>query len=96
VCSSDLGHDYITNNLEFTLDREPGNPRAKSLLAEIGDQDPNAALVSTLGLEKEINTFFRLHNPSVIQRIRESFPDLPDEIDDRTVFMKLRELRNSW
>jgi len=90
------GHDYITNNLEFTLDREPGNPRAKSLLAEIGDQDPNAALVSTLGLEKEINTFFRLHNPSVIQRIRESFPDLPDEIDDRTVFMKLRELRNSW
>jgi hydroxyacylglutathione hydrolase len=90
------GHDYIANNLEFTLDREPDNPRAQSLLDEVGNQDPDAALVSTLGLEKEINTFFRLHNPSVIARIRESFPDLPDEIDERTVFMKLRELRNSW
>ena len=90
------GHDYIANNLEFTLDREPDNPRAKALLADVGNQDPNAALVSTLGLEKEINTFFRLHNPSVVARLRESFPDLPGEIDERTVFLKLRELRNSW
>ena len=27
------GHDYIANNLEFTLDREPGNNAAKALLA---------------------------------------------------------------
>ena len=90
------GHDYIANNLEFTLDREPDNAKAKSLLFEVGDQDPNDALVSSLGLEKEINAFFRLHNPTVIARLREAFPGLPDEVDPKTVFIKLRELRNSW
>jgi hydroxyacylglutathione hydrolase len=90
------GHDYITNNLEFTLDREPDNARAKGLLAEIGGQDPERAMVTTLGLEKEINAFFRLHSPSVIARLREAFPDLPDEPDEKTIFLKLRELRNSW
>ena len=90
------GHDYIANNLEFTLDREPDNDKAKALLDDVADQDPNAALVSTLALEKEINTFFRLHSPTVIARLREEFPDLPDEPDARTVFIKLRELRNKW
>ena len=90
------GHDYITNNLEFTLDREPDNARAKSLLSEVSDQDPDNALVSTLGLEKEINAFFRLHSPTVIARLREAFPDLPDEVDAKAVFVKLRELRNDW
>jgi len=53
-------------------------------------------MVTTLGLEKEINTFFRLQNPSVIARLRQAFPDLPDHPDDKTVFLKLRELRNDW
>ena len=90
------GHDYIANNLGFTRDREPDNGRAKTLLDEVADQDPGRALVSTLGLEKEINTFFRLHSPSVIKALREAFPDLPDDPDEKTVFLKLRELRNSW
>ena len=90
------GHDYIANNLRFTLDREPDNARAAELLVEIEDQDPDAALVTSLALEKEVNTFFRLHNPSVIAQLREAFPDLPAEPDARTVFLKLRELRNSW
>ena len=29
-------------------------------------------------------------------KLREAFPDLPDKPDQRTVFLKLRELRNSW
>jgi hydroxyacylglutathione hydrolase len=90
------GHDYIANNLRFTLDREPDNGRARSLLDEVAAQDPNRALVSTLALEKEINTFFRLQSPSVITRLREAFPDLPERPDARTVFLKLRELRNNW
>jgi hydroxyacylglutathione hydrolase len=90
------GHDYMTNNLEFTLDREPDNGRAKSLLDEVGNQDPNNAMVTTIALEREINTFFRLRSPSVIAALRESFPDLPDDVDPKTVFLKLRELRNSW
>ena len=90
------GHDYIINNLKFTLAREPDNEKAKQLLERIRDQDPNHALVTNLALEKEINTFFRLHNPTVIATLRESFPDLPDNPDPKTVFLKLRELRNSW
>ena len=90
------GHDYIEHNLGFTLDREPDNERAASLLEEIGPQDPDDAMVSTLALEKEINTFFRLHSPSVIARLREAFPDLADDPGPREVFLKLRELRNSW
>ena len=90
------GHDYIANNLGFTLDREPDNKRAGALLAEIESQDPDKAMVTTLALEKEVNAFFRLHNPSVIAQIREKFPDLPEDADPKTVFLKLRMLRNDW
>ena len=90
------GHDYWENNLGFTLDREPDNATAAELLGDVRTRDPDDALVSTLGLEKEINTFFRLTSASVIAKIREAFPDLPDPLDPKTVFLKLRELRNSW
>lgn len=90
------GHDYIANNLGFTLDREPDNAKAKAILPAMKAQDPTKALVTTLALEKEINTFFRLTSPSVIRRLREVFPDLPDDPDPKTVFLKLRELRNKW
>jgi hydroxyacylglutathione hydrolase len=90
------GHDYIENNLRFTLDREPDNAQAAQMLAQIKDQDPNSAFVSTLAVEKDVNSFFRLHSPAIIARLRESFPDLPVEPDAKTVFLKLRELRNSW
>jgi hydroxyacylglutathione hydrolase len=90
------GHDYIARNLGFTLDREPDNARAKALLPTAEKQDPAKPLVTTLKLEKEINAFFRLTSPSVIARLREAFPDLPDNPDPKTVFVKLRELRNKW
>lgn len=90
------GHDYWENNLEFTLDREPDNERARDLMSDSGTKDPEHALISTLGLEKEINTFFRLQNPTVINRLREHYPDLPDNPDPKTVFVKLRDRRNSW
>jgi len=90
------GHDYIANNLKFTLDREPDNAKAKSMLPAMESQDPAKALVTTLALEREINTFFRLTSPSVIARLREAFPDLPDSPDAKTIFLKLRELRNKW
>lgn len=90
------GHDYIVSNLEFTLDREPDNQRAKELLDQLFDQDPNNALVTTIGLEKEINTFMRLDSPSIIKQLRERFTDLPAQPDAQMVFVKLRELRNKW
>lgn len=90
------GHDYIENNLRFTLDREPDNAAARAMLERLAGQDPNRAYVSTLAVEREINTFFRLTSPTVIARLRAAFPDLPERPDPRTVFLKLRELRNSW
>ncbi|WP_422366027.1 hydroxyacylglutathione hydrolase [Pelagibius sp.] len=90
------GHDYIANNLRFTLDREPDNSDAEALLRQVDDQDPDAALISTLGQEKTINTFFRLQSPTVIARLREVFPDLSETPSAKEVFLKLRELRNSW
>jgi hydroxyacylglutathione hydrolase len=90
------GHDYIANNLRFTLDREPDNKSAQQMLARVREQDPSRAMATTLALEKEINTFFRLHSPTVIAKLREAFPDLPDDPDAKTVFVKLRELRNKW
>jgi hydroxyacylglutathione hydrolase len=90
------GHDYIENNLRFTLSREPGNRRAQELLEKLNGQDPSRAYVSTLAVEREINTFFRLTSPAVIAKLREAFPDLPEKPDPRTIFLKLRELRNKW
>lgn len=90
------GHDYLANNLAFTLDREPDNARAGELLERAKQQDPSRALVSNMALERLINTFMRLDNPSVIARLREDFPDLPESPDPGEVFLKLRELRNSW
>ena len=90
------GHDYIANNLGFTLDREPNNREAKALLDRVADQDPSQAMVTTIGLEKEINAFFRLHSPTVIETLRLDFPDLPERPDPETVFIKLRQLRNKW
>ncbi|HUP09418.1 MAG TPA: hydroxyacylglutathione hydrolase [Caldimonas sp.] len=90
------GHDYIENNLRFTLDREPDNVEAKQRLAREEGRDPATSAVTTIAEEKRFNTFFRLQSPSVIAKLRERFPDLAERPDAKTVFLKLRELRNRW
>lgn len=88
------GHDYLESNLQFTLDREPDNAAARALL-EV-PHDPSSAVVTTLGLEKQINTFLRLRSPTLLDGLREKFPDLAAGLDDKTAFIKLRELRDGW
>jgi len=90
------GHDYLLNNLAFTLDREPDNQAARQMMDTYRDQDPDNAHITTMREEKEINTFFRLQSPSVIARLAEEFPDIGDNPSARSVFLKLRELRNRW
>jgi hydroxyacylglutathione hydrolase len=90
------GHEYLARNLEFTLDREPDNREAVQLLATLRGTAADAVPVTTLGQEKRINTFFRLQNPHIIGRLAAQFPDLGDNPDPRSVFLKLRELRNAW
>ncbi len=90
------GHDYLARNLAFTLDREPTNDQARGLIEEAERMDPAHAVVTTLGLEKEINVFFRLQNAEVIRQLRAKLPDLPANPTAEDVFLALRELRNKW
>lgn len=90
------GHEYMANNLAFTLDREPGNAEAARALKIAKAQPPESARVTTLGEEKRVNTFLRLQHPEIIARLRERFPEIGETPDARTVFIKLRELRNRW
>jgi hydroxyacylglutathione hydrolase len=66
------------------------------LLPEVAGHDPATMRVTTLREEKQFNTFLRLTSPSVIAALRQHFPDLPEKPDPKTVFVKLRELRNQW
>ena len=90
------GHDYLLNNLAFTLDREPDNAAAQQMLDLLKDQDPDNARVTTLAEERGINTFFRLDSPTVIAKLALEYPELGDRPDAKAIFLKLRELRNSW
>lgn len=90
------GHEYLARNLEFTLDREPANADASALLPQAKAQDPTRARITTLDEERRINAFFRLSNPQIVARLREAFQDFPAQPDARSVFLRLRELRNRW
>jgi len=90
------GHEYMARNLEFTLDREPDNSVAATRVATARHSDPAAMPVTTLGEERQFNTFLRLGSPTVHARLRERFPDIGAQPDAKTVFLKLRQLRDKW
>jgi len=60
------GHEYLENNLRFSLRREPNNIQAKQLLdKKVWEQ--LTPYVTTLGLEKQISPFFRLQQKELIR-----------------------------
>ena len=90
------GHDYISQQSAVYAGSRAGQRQGQGIAAGHGKAGHQPPARDDVGLEKEINTFFRLTSPSVIRRLREAFPDLPDNPDQKTVFLKLRELRNKW
>jgi len=90
------GHDYIVNNLEFTISREPDNNAAVSLLEAMRQWPEGQHFISNIAMERAINTFFRLDSPTLIRILQEQFADFPEAPTERDVFLKLREVRNSW
>ncbi len=91
------GHDYLENNLRFTLDREPSNAAAQDLLEHVkADHDPARPFVSDIRTEKKINTFFRLNSVEIIEKLQAETPDFSAQPTPRDVFLRLRELRNKW
>ena len=90
------GHDYIVNNLEFTLNREPGNQAAHIMLEKLRGQNPHQAYITTMADERRINSFLRLGNREIIQKLKSGNSKISENPDQREIFKALRELRNHW
>ena len=90
------GHDYIENNLQFTLDREPDNQSAQTLCAQFKAGLSAESYVSTIGMEREINVFFRLDQAQVRAGISASLDADVSKLDDQFTFVGLRRLRDKW
>ena len=85
------GHEYLENNLRFTLSLEASNKDAQAWLIKAMEADPAVApLTTTIGDERKLNTFFRLGN----QVIRESVGRVDGS--DKDVFIALRSRRDNW
>lgn len=85
------GHDYLENNLRFTLKFEPSNRAAATLLHQVCDKNYRPGLIqTTIGDEKAFNTFFRLGNQEIIKNLAVKSHD-PQE-----VFLALRAKRDQW
>lgn len=82
------GHDYIENNLAFTLHQEPSNHVAKKLLERFQQGLNSESYVSTIGLEREINTFFRLSQPEIREKLKTNGAE--------STFIALRAQRDQW
>lgn len=90
------GHDYIENNLEFTLDREPDNLSAQALRTEFKEGLNAENYVTTIGQEREINVFFRLDKTQVRAGVAASLDIDLNNLDDQKTFVGLRRIRDSW
>jgi hydroxyacylglutathione hydrolase len=90
------GHDYMLNNLGFTLNREPSNAVAQAMQQQLAGHSATDMPIKTLAEERHYNPFFRLQNPEIIAGLRIHFPELPEQPTPREVFVALRALRNKW
>ena len=85
------GHDYLENNLRFTLKHEPSNTQAKLWLEKYSQSNINDnPLTTTLADEKQINTFLRLDNKEIQSRLATS------TASEKETFIALRALRDKW
>jgi hydroxyacylglutathione hydrolase len=80
------GHDYLRRNLEFALTVDPDNKTVRERLRDI-DEDPLKRAPLTLAEERETNPFLRLDSEEIRQRFEDS---------GRSLFIKLRALRDNW
>ena len=86
------GHDYILNNLKFTLSIEPDNSYASELLYRLENDVSHeyCTYLTTIGEEKKMNTFFRLNSSTIRQKLEKVASS------DKEVFVELRSLRDNW
>ncbi len=90
------GHEYLENNLLFSLNTEPNNLDAKNLLKNIREKKLlNTEIVTNLSLEFKVNSFFRLKEEEVILNLQKK-GELSSSTKPKEVFLALRRLRNNW
>ena len=80
VCSSDL----------------PDNATASSLREKFKNGLDAESFVSDIGLEREINVFFRLDSQQVRDGIASSLDLDVADLNDEKTFIGLRSLRDNW
>ncbi len=85
------GHDYMENNLRFTLSLTPANEEASEYLRRTRELASRGEfMLTTIGEERLYNTFFRLTDPALKSALS------LDEAQAKEVFIKLRSLRDRW
>jgi len=81
------GHDYIRNNLGFAKSFQP----KLHAIAALENKLSQDIYISTLGEDKTVDPFFRLDDVELMKTI-----GLSESADRKSVFLRLRELRNKW
>lgn len=85
------GHDYLENNLGFTLSVEPSNGEARAALDRLGAAAPGGRPpVSDMGAERRVNAFLRLGDRNLLDGLGAGVGD------EERAFLRLRELRDRW
>jgi hydroxyacylglutathione hydrolase len=85
------GHEYLKRNLEFTLNIEKSNQKAQAFLTKIKNLNMDEVFfVNDMKIERQINTFLRLHEPEIAEGL-----GLSGESAEK-VFYTLRQKRDNW
>ncbi|TGM36723.1 MBL fold metallo-hydrolase [Leptospira biflexa] len=82
------GHDYWENNLAFSNHVEPNHD-----FRDRFQKTRTEHFQSTLGLERQLSPFFRLGSGGIKERLTELGESFTD---DRSIFLRLRKLRDRW
>lgn len=91
------GHDYVLRNLLFAQSCEPENTEILEALRLVKETQTEKGLAWTLGQEKKVNPFLRLNSQEVRHNVIKSKIHLENDCEfERTLFKKLRYLRDNW
>ena len=87
------GHDYMKNNLDFSLAWEPNNSDTLAWKNKVKELSPEEMPYMTLGQERLYNPFLRLDNESLINNLKKNGDDISTP---KEVFRSLRMHRDHW
>lgn len=89
------GHDYRKRNLEFSLNVEPENERARDLYRRIQGEKTEELPFTDLAYEVQVNPFLRLNSDELRHNHLKKDP-LSSTESRRELFKTLRSLRDHW